>query len=74
MSDDATPAGEGKCLNLHFSEGGPIELEVWDIDNDEADHVLTEYPDKEPMSIDITAELKRAGYRLEKIEEEQTDA
>jgi len=70
MSDSEPASGEGKCLNLHFSEGGPIELEVWDLDDDEADHVLTEYPQKEPTSIDITAELERAGYRLEKIEED----
>jgi len=71
-TNDADSRDE-KCLNLHFSEGGPVELEVWNLDADESDHVLTEYPDKEPTSIDITAELERAGYRLEKIDDDNGD-
>jgi len=65
-----TAAENAESLSLHFSTGGPIELEVWDYENDEATHILTQYPDDSPTSIDLTKDLERAGFRLERIDDE----
>jgi hypothetical protein len=65
--------GDTEALNFHFSEGGPLELEIWDHENDEATHILTAYPDDSPTSVDLTRDLERAGFRLEKIDEEEVD-
>lgn len=58
-----------ESLMLHFGERGPVEVEVWDDDTEEATHVFSEYPDDGKQSVDITRDLERAGYRLIKVDE-----
>ena len=56
--------GEIGQLMLHYGESGPVELELWDEEAEEATHLFTAYPRKPNHSEDITRDLERAGYRL----------
>jgi len=61
---DTGVAQEQDRLMLHFGERGPVELEVWHEEAEEATHLVTEYPNKGAESIDITDRIRRAGYKL----------
>lgn len=74
-SEGSTVDAARHDLTLHLQCGptGPVELEVWDNDEDEVHHVLTEYPEAK-TALDISRDLERAGYQIVPIEEGDSDA
>jgi hypothetical protein len=66
VEDDQHPT---ESLMLHFGERGPVELEVWDYNAEEATHIFTEYAASNSESVDLTRDLERAGYQLVSIDD-----
>lgn len=64
---DASGTHRTERVMLHGPE--PVELEIWDEEEQEATHVVSEYMDS-AESIDITALLRRAGYELREVHNE----
>ena len=61
--------GEVDRLMLHHGQRGPVELEVWHEDTQEATHITTNYAESGSESEDITRELRRAGYKLVEVDD-----
>ena len=58
-------------LMLHHGEGGPVELEIWHEDAEEATHIISQYPQAGSHSKDITEKLHRAGYKLVEVDDDE---
>ena len=56
-------------LMLHHGERGPVELEIWHEDVEEATHIISQYAQKGSQSEDITEKLHRAGYKLVEVDD-----
>lgn len=59
---------ENERLMFHFGSVGPVEVEVWDEENEDSTHVFTEYPEGK-TTVDLTRDLRRAGYKLVEVDE-----